>query len=218
MTALLLGSISTLIDTSELQRQAFNDAFAEHGLEWSWSQEEYRSLLDSNGGRDRIAAFAEARGEEVDADAVHATKSAKFREALTGSPLAPRAGVVETVAAAREAGAKVALVTTTSPDNVAAVLQALDGAIEFDTTVDSGQVEAGKPDPAAYALALERLEESPEACVAVEDNPGGAASAAAAGVRCLGFPNENTAGLDLGDVVDVVDRLDPARTTELLGA
>lgn len=33
MPAILLRSISTLADTSELQRQAFNQAFAQHGLD-----------------------------------------------------------------------------------------------------------------------------------------------------------------------------------------
>ena len=40
MSAILFGSISTLADTSEMQRAAFNEAFRAHGLDWSWSREE----------------------------------------------------------------------------------------------------------------------------------------------------------------------------------
>lgn len=218
MTALLLGSISTVIDTSELQRHAFNEAFAEHGLDWSWSRELYRDLLDSNGGRDRITAYAEERGEEVDAEAVHATKSARFREALVASPPTPRPGVVETVDAAHRAGMQVALVTTTSADNVAAVVAALGGSVDLDLTVDAGDVDAPKPDPAAYLLALERLGEAAEHCVAVEDNPGGAAAAAAAGMACIAFPNENTEALDFGPVRTRVDRLDLDVVTGIVAA
>ena len=36
MSAILFGSISTIADTSELQRQAFNQAFKAHGLDWDW--------------------------------------------------------------------------------------------------------------------------------------------------------------------------------------
>ena len=60
MSALLLGSISALADTSELQREAFNAAFAEHGLDWEWTREDYQQMLTGNGGRDRVAAYAEA--------------------------------------------------------------------------------------------------------------------------------------------------------------
>lgn len=41
LSALLFGSISTIADTSERQRHAFNEAFAEHGLDWQWDRDEY---------------------------------------------------------------------------------------------------------------------------------------------------------------------------------
>ena len=40
MSAVFFGSISTLADTSELQRRAFNEAFAAHGLDWNWSRDD----------------------------------------------------------------------------------------------------------------------------------------------------------------------------------
>ena len=39
MTAALFGSIGTVVDTSEIQRESFNRAFAEHGLSWSWGRD-----------------------------------------------------------------------------------------------------------------------------------------------------------------------------------
>ena len=45
MPAVLFGSIGALADTSELQREAFNEAFDAHGLDWNWSRDEYRALL-----------------------------------------------------------------------------------------------------------------------------------------------------------------------------
>ena len=64
-----------VVDTSELQRDAFNRAFEQHGLAWRWEREEYAALLAGNGGADRIADYAAERGEDVDVAAVHATKS-----------------------------------------------------------------------------------------------------------------------------------------------
>lgn len=203
MTALLLGSLSTVADTSELQREAFNAAFAEHGLDWSWSREDYRRMLDANGGRDRVARYAAERGEEVDAAAVHATKSRLFQEALRRDGVAPRPGVVETVAAARADGRKVALVTTTSRANLDALDAGLGDALslaDLDLVLDADRVDAGKPDPAAYLLALEELGEQAGDCVAVEDNLGGVEAARAAGIAVVAFPNANTADHDFGDV------------------
>jgi HAD superfamily hydrolase (TIGR01509 family) len=215
MSAVLFGSISSVADTSELQRDAFNRAFAEHGLDWRWEGADYRRMLEGSGGRDRVAEYARERGETVDAQAVHDTKSTLFRQSLATAGLAPRPGVAETIRAAREQGWKVGLVTTTSPANVAALLDALAPAVgkgDFDLVVDAGSVERPKPEPDAYTFAVRSLSERPDACVAVEDNLGGVAAATAAGVPCVAFPNANTAGHDFGGT-RVVERLDFADVT-----
>ena len=210
MPAILFGSISTVADTSELQRHAFNEAFAAHGLSWSWGRDEYLAMLERSGGRDRIAAYAGDRGETVDADAVHATKSATFRASLAEAGLEPRPGVVDTIRAAREHGQKVALVTTTSPDNVAALLEALAPAVrteDFDVIVDSSRVGTPKPDGAAYTYALREVGGEGSDAVAVEDNVDGVRAARAAGVVCVAFPNRNTAGHDFAAAGDRVEHL-----------
>ena len=43
--ALLFGSIGTLIESSNIQRNSFNEAFKEVGLEWYWDEEDYKILL-----------------------------------------------------------------------------------------------------------------------------------------------------------------------------
>jgi HAD superfamily hydrolase (TIGR01509 family) len=208
MTAILFGSISTLAETSELQRAAFNAAFAQHGLAWQWDRDDYRTMLAGNGGAARIAAFAATRGESVDADAVHATKSAIFQQSLAAA--LPRDGVVDTITRAKAAGTKLGFVTTTSAENIAALFAALAPAVQrsdFDVVVTADDVTAPKPDPQAYRFALRTLNEEPTSCVAVEDNVGGARSAASAGVRGVAFPNENTTEQDF-EGIERTDRLD----------
>jgi HAD superfamily hydrolase (TIGR01509 family) len=217
MPALLLGSISTVADTSELQRQAFNQAFAEHRLDWRWDQDQYRAMLTGNGGQARIADYAQSLGQAVDAKAVHETKSRIFQEDLAKGGLAPRDGVVDAVKSAKDQGWKVGLVTTTSPGNVSALLGALSpqlSAGDFDLIVDASSVQKPKPDKAAYVFALEQLDEAPDACVAVEDNVGGVQAAVAAGVPCVAFPNENTADGDFTAARRRVGRLDAAELLE----
>ena len=203
MPALLFGSISTLSDTSEEQRSSFNEAFTQHGLDWRWERDEYRDMLTGNGGQQRIANYAAAHDQQVDAQAVHRTKTAIFQRKLSAVPLRPRPGVSEVLTAAHEAGWQVALVTTTAPDNVADLLTALEAHIPldaFDLVVDGSLVDEPKPAPAAYAYALEKLGIDAGQCVAIEDNVGGAQAAQAAGIACIAFPNENTVEHDFGDV------------------
>lgn len=220
MSAVLFGSISTLADTSELQREAFNQAFSQHGLDWSWSREDYVALLEQSGGAQRIADFAASRGEDVDAAAVHATKSELFQAAVSTSPPPARDGVVNTIRAAKSEGMSVALVTTTSPGNVTALLAALADVqpSDFDLVVDTTSVDQPQPDKAAYAYAVDRLGEQAKHCVAIEDNLGGVTSAQAAGLACVAFPNRNTAGHDFAGADDRVDALDLATLRRFVGA
>jgi HAD superfamily hydrolase (TIGR01509 family) len=218
MPALLLGSISTVADTSERQRQAFNQAFEAHGLDWRWDQDQYRAMLSKSGGQARIAEYAQSLGLTVDAKAVHETKSRIFQDSLAKADLAPRPGVVDAIKGAKSNGWKVGLVTTTSPGNVSALLNALSPQVQaqdFDIIVDASSVAQPKPDRAAYAFALEHLRETPGDCIAVEDNVGGVQAAVAAGVPCVAFPNENTAADDFTAARRRVDRLDAVELLEM---
>lgn len=210
MSAILFGSISTVADTSELQREAFNAAFAAHHLDWRWERDEYRAMLARSSGRGRVVEYAQARGETVDATAVHETKSKIFQESVTTADLTARPGVVETIRGAKDAGLQVGLVTTTSRENVVALVEALAPGVtldDFDVVVDATSVDEPKPDGAAYTFALERLGERAGDCVAIEDNVDGVRAATAAGVTCVAFPNRNTAGHDF-EGAPRVERLD----------
>jgi HAD superfamily hydrolase (TIGR01509 family) len=221
MSAILFGSISTLADTSELQRQAFNLAFEAHDLHWNWSREDYASMLASNGGAARIAEYAQDRGDDVDAAAVHATKSQIFQELLASSPVEARPGVVETLQEAKRSDRKLGFITTTSQGNIDALLAALKPHISaemFDLIVNRDSVKEPKPNPAVYAFALDQLGEDAGNAVAIEDNVGGVQAATAAGVTCIAFPNQNTAAGDFSAAAETVDVLDAGRVLGLTRA
>ena len=42
--ALLFGSIGTLIESSDIQRNSFNEAFKEAGLDWYWDEQDYKTV------------------------------------------------------------------------------------------------------------------------------------------------------------------------------
>jgi HAD superfamily hydrolase (TIGR01509 family) len=211
MSAILFGSIGTIADTSELQRQAFNQAFKAHGLDWYWNREEYLTMLEKSGGQQRIADYAGSTGQTADAEAIHRSKSEFFQESLTKSQVMPRLGVVETIQGAKSKGLKLALVTTTSQENISLLIEALRPNIQtadFDLIVDASSVKYPKPDKAAYIFALEKLGEKPDDCIAIEDNLGGVEAAIAAGLDCIAFPGENTAHHNFDKAQHRVNRLD----------
>lgn len=211
MSAILFGSIGTIADTSELQRQAFNQAFVAHGLDWQWHRADYLKMLEKSGGQNRIADYARSLGQTVDAEAIHRSKSEIFQKSLTESRILPRPGVVETIQQAKKAGVKLAWVTTTSQNNVSQLLKALDPAVQasdFDLIIDITQVKYSKPDQDAYRFALEKLAERSDSCIAIEDNVDGIEAAISAGLECVAFPGENTIHHDFAKAKLLVDHVD----------
>jgi HAD superfamily hydrolase (TIGR01509 family) len=85
-------------------------------------------------------------------------------------------------------GARIAtaLVTSSLLPKVRKVQKALELEGAFDAIVTSDLVERGKPDPACYRLAAQRLGLPPEGCIAFEDAYSGVRAASGAGMFTVG--------------------------------
>jgi beta-phosphoglucomutase-like phosphatase (HAD superfamily) len=104
--------------------------------------------------------------------------------------------VAEVIQAAKSQRLKLAWVTTTSQANIDSTLAAIGDLIQasdFDLVVNASMVQTPKPAPDAYIFALQQLAQSPEDCIAIENNQDGLQAARSAGLNCLAFPDENTA-------------------------
>jgi HAD superfamily hydrolase (TIGR01509 family) len=84
-----------------------------------------------------------------------------------------------------------ALATSSNRKVVDLVLELADIAGEFEATVSSEEVSAGKPAPDVYLETARRLEVDPSACVAIEDSTNGIRSAHAAGMAVIAVPNKD---------------------------
>jgi len=200
ISALIFGGIGTLIETSTLQREAFNRAFATLGIDFVWHHVDYAASLSNSGGRNRLAAIAlpgGARLTEAQIAAVHAEKTNAFDAMLADRVLPLRAGVADLLTRAAAAGIVVAWATTTSQANIDAILRASGGALTrtlFAFIGDDLAVERQKPDPEIYLKVLATLGIRPAAAIAIEDSATGVHSAKAAGLFTVAFPGEMHVG------------------------
>ena len=188
MNAILFGSIGSIVETSEIQRQAFNQAFQQNGLDWNWSTKEYADLLKNSGGRKRLATYASAKNAEVDIDAIYQAKCKNFETLMKDGNYKPRSGVVEIIQRAKKEGIKLGFVTSTTKKNRELIINAVKDSIretDFDVVIDLSVVEDRKPLPTCFEVALEKLGCTATDALAIEDNVDGVASANAAGIRCI---------------------------------
>lgn len=229
LQALIFDVDGTLAETErDGHRPAFNMAFAEHGLPWHWDEPLYGELLAVTGGKERIRHYAAQRDAATAArpdfdDLVrrlHATKTVRYVRLVERGGIPLRSGIARLIGDARAAGLRLAIATTTSPENVDVLLRTTLGEAApgwFDVIGAGDAVPAKKPAPDIYRWVLERLGLPAAACLAVEDSENGLRSASTAGLRCLVTAGEYTRGQDFTGACRVVDDLDGLTLADLDG-
>ncbi|MGC1471319.1 MAG: HAD-IA family hydrolase [Psychroserpens sp.] len=173
---LFIGSIGVVAETSEIQRQAYNQALKESHVDWVWTPEIYRKLLQRSGGQDRINMLAVATGKDFsksEIEKIHARKTELACATIVKERIAPRPGLVNLIAEAKVSGAKVAWVTTTGHKNTNAILEASAGKLkksDFDHIFHRDEAPKGKPSPDIYNAALKHFGVKAHECIAIEDS------------------------------------------------
>ena len=219
LKALLFDVDGTLADTErDGHRLAFNRAFEESGLDWRWDVPLYGELLAVSGGKERLVYFLDefVGGFEppVDRDAfvreLHMAKQRFYLALMQEGAIPLRPGVERLLKDARESGLRLALVTTTTPESAAALLESNLGpeSLGWFEVIAAGDVVARKkPAPDIYQHALRELDLPASACLAIEDSDNGIDSSTGADIKTLVTVNEYTRGQDFSGALIVLDQL-----------
>ncbi|MEL7522191.1 MAG: HAD family hydrolase [Cyanobacteria bacterium J06649_5] len=207
LKALIFDVDGTLAETErDGHRPAFNQAFADAGLDWNWSEERYGDLLEVSGGKERIRAYVQQSkpnfvlpSEFADLTAfiksLHATKTGYYKQYAAEGRIPLRPGVERLLNEAREQGVRLAIATTTTPANVQALLENTLGADSlnwFEVIAAGDMVPKKKPAPDIFEYALAHLKLPPENCLGFEDTNNGLLSATQTGLKTVVTVNDYT--------------------------
>jgi len=219
LKALIFDVDGTLADNErDGHRVAFNLAFREAGLDWSWDVPTYDRLLRVFGGKERLRYYIESSQPDFEApvsvDAfvrgLHARKTHYYKELLKSGAIPLRPGVARLLREARRHGVRLAVASTTTPENVTVLLDETlgpEGKTWFDVIAAGDMVRRKKPSPDIFLLALERLELGAPDCLAIEDTEAGLSAATAAGLSTVITVNSGTQRHDFTGAAIVLDKL-----------
>lgn len=228
LRALVFDVDGTLADTEQFHRQAFNEAFAAEALDWQWDEALYTRLLEISGGKERILHYwRQVRGHVVEVDGaglrdtierIHLNKTAAYEAMVKAGRIALRPGILALMQQARAQGLQLAIATTTSPVNVAALLRQAIGPewrLDIPVVCDASSAPVKKPHPQVYRQVLDRLGLPAAACIAFEDSANGLRSARGAGLEVVVTPTRFTEHHDFGDALRVLLSLEGVGVDDL---
>ncbi|OFZ68443.1 MAG: phosphatase [Betaproteobacteria bacterium RBG_16_56_24] len=216
--AIIFDVDGTLADTEDGHRKSFNKAFAECGLDWKWDVALYDKLLKVTGGKERIKYFVsdflpnfvKPADYEGFVKNLHVVKTRHYTNMLGEGHIPLRAGIKQLIHDMHTAGITLAIATTTTPENVSALLEVglgKDWESYFAANGCGDIVPHKKPAPDIYFWVLEKLGLAAADCIALEDSENGLHSSLAAGVRTFITVNHYTRNQNFAGASGVFDDL-----------
>jgi HAD superfamily hydrolase (TIGR01509 family) len=143
-------------------------------------------------------------------DRLHERKTAAYEDAVNGGAMALRPGVLGLMDEALSQGLQLAIATTTTPANIAALLRPALGAdwrARFSAIGDASSAPVKKPQPQVYLQVLDALGLPASACIAFEDSSNGLRASKAAQLATIITPTSYTQDHDFSAAMRVLDDL-----------
>ena len=187
LEAVVFDFDGVIVDSEEYHYRSIVQALSVHELALTF--EKYRADFTGGGDRDTVSRICSSYGISFDDAQLQSwlvTKADLYRTLVSDGirPLPGAVNLVHSVADKLPLG----LATGSRRSDVEAVLAHIEGGRligRFSTIVTSDDVVNPKPYPDTYATAVEKLGFEADHCLAIEDTPGGIASAKGAGLRVL---------------------------------
>jgi HAD superfamily hydrolase (TIGR01509 family) len=212
--AVLWDLDGTLIDSAEHHWMAWREIMAHEGHPVTPAD-----FTSSFGHRNDtiLRGLLGADLSDGEVERIAGAKEALYRTLVRERGLAPLPGAVRWLEQLRGNGWRQAVASSAPAANIAAAMEAIGLAPLFEALVSADEVGVGKPDPAVFLAAADRVGVKRERCVVVEDAPAGLLGARRAGMRCVGVLSPHHPELTADLVVDSLESLPIAAFEDLLG-
>lgn len=185
--AVIFDMDGVIVDSEGLWQQAEKEVFSSLGVAMNVESCELTKTMTT--GEVTHYWYAQSPWEGTGIEEVEAMVVARVIELIATQNCAIP-GVRRFIEDLKANGLKIGLATNSPYKVIPRVLDKLALTHLFDSISSSEFVEHGKPSPAVYLNALEKLNEKAEDCVAIEDSNSGIEAAKRAGITVVAFTNQ----------------------------
>lgn len=128
----------------------------------------------------------------------------------------PMHGVNDLLKIFKDKKYKLSVASSSAKANINFVLNKLNLNHYFDFVISGEEVVNGKPAPDIFLRAAEKLNASPEKCFVIEDSKNGIAGANSAGMKSIGFTNNNSNPQDLSNADLIINNFNTESNFRIL--
>lgn len=202
-----------IADTDELHFKSWRSVLPDYGIEMT--EEDHKNTFGMNNKKIITILMGHEPQPELLRE-ISDRKEAAFRD-LARERVEPMEGVLEWLNRFRSWGCRQAIASSAPQENIETLVESMQLGKYFKAQV-SGSSLPGKPDPAIYLTAAERINVPAENCIVIEDAIVGVEGAKNAGMAAIGVTNthDSQALKDADIVVESLDDLDEGELQVLL--
>lgn len=208
--AILFDIDGTLVDSNDKHCECWLEAFAHFGKKLEW---DFIRMQIGKGGDLLVPDSLDAREMRKFGEDLKKYRGELWKRRYMES-VQPFDGAIETLKAVHERGIKIALASSSNPDEVEYYVELLDAGKLLEGSTSKEDAQLSKPSPEIFEAALKRTGTKPTNTITVGDTPydilaSHRVALACAAVLCGGFPRETLTKAEFlfEDVRDLLSNL-----------
>jgi beta-phosphoglucomutase family hydrolase len=194
-----------IIDSEPLHMEAEQEIFRTIGI--SISGEKHATFVGTS-SRNMWEIIIREHSLTTPIDTLMEQNKLAYRKRLAVASGAAVPGVTELIRNLHASGLKLAVASSSVPEDIETVLAMYSLRSYFTVVVSGSNVEYSKPHPEIFLKTAQLLKSEPDHCLVIEDSENGVRAAKSAGMKCIGFRNVNTGNQNLGLADKIVDSID----------
>ena len=205
----------------EAHLPAFNASFELLDLGWYWDEKTYIDLLKINGGKNRIAFYANLKKQSISQKfitKIHLEKQKQYLALIKNGAVALKSGVKRLINELKSKDVRQFIVTSSSRIQVTLLIQILFAEENpFEFFISSEDVDLHKPDPLPYLKALSLSGIKSSNSIVFEDSIPGVTSSLSAKIPTICVNSNIPTNFDQVPLKALVNSLgDNQKNTEII--